>query len=89
MNDNPDLTRLAAYRLERDLTYDELAAQMKTAGYPVRARSLHLALTARLQTQPRERTLYKIAQFVATLKPRKPRAKTARRPRRTGAPANV
>jgi len=79
MTDNPMLLRLAAYRLEHDLSFEELAAQMDEAGYPVRARSLHLALTNRLQTAPRERTLYKIAQFVTTMVIRRRKAKRTRR----------
>lgn len=58
------LVRLATYRLERSLTFDGLAAEMKAAGYPVPGRALHLALTHRLRTHPRETTLYKITQFV-------------------------
>jgi hypothetical protein len=86
MTDNPYVLRLASYRLERDLTFGELSAQMGAAGYPVRERSLHLALTDRLQTGPRARTLYKITQFVEQhidrrRKPaaRKPVTKKARR----------
>jgi hypothetical protein len=76
---HPMLLRLAAYRLEHDLSYTELAEQMDAAGYPVRARSLHLALTNRLQTAPRERTLYKIAQFVTTTTVRRRKTKRTRR----------
>jgi hypothetical protein len=87
MTDNPFLLRLAAYRLEHDLSFEQLADEMKQAGFPVRARSLHLALTNRLQTKPRERTLYKIQQFVGTLgrRSRTPRP----RKRRAGAQAHV
>jgi hypothetical protein len=67
MTDNPHVLRLAAYRLERDLSFVQLAAQMAEAGYPIRARSLHNVLTDRLQTEPLERNLYKIKQFVGTV----------------------
>jgi hypothetical protein len=68
MTDNPTLLRLAAYRLERTLTFKQLSAQMAEAGYPVRTRSLHNALTPdALQGGPRETTLYNITQFVASV----------------------
>jgi hypothetical protein len=58
------LTRLAAYRLEHDLTYMQLSDEMTRAGYPVKARSLHYAVTNRLKHGPLDRTAYKIEQFV-------------------------
>jgi len=58
--------RLATFRLERGLSFEQLAEQMTEAGYPIRPRALHLALTGRLVTAPRETTLYKIQQFVET-----------------------
>ena len=61
---DPRIERLRAYRLEEDISYDELAQRMNRAGYAIRVRALHLALTGRLRTLPRERTLYKISQFV-------------------------
>ena len=71
MTNNPDLLRLAAYRLEQDLSFEELAAAITAAGYPMRPRALHLILTNRVATTPRERTLYKIRQFLATTRGRK------------------
>jgi hypothetical protein len=62
-----DLDRLALYRLDRNLTFDALALEMRRAGYPVPARVLHLALTHRLTTVPRERTRYRISGFLAGL----------------------
>ncbi len=59
------LTRLATYRLAKDLTFQQLADQMAAAGWAMRPRSLHLSLTKR--TKPRDRTLYKMAQFLASL----------------------
>lgn len=66
MADKSATRRLATYRLERDLTFDALAAEMTAAGFPMGVRALHYALTHRT-TRPRERTRYKIEQFVATL----------------------
>lgn len=79
MTDNP-LQRLATYRLANDLTFEALAEQMEEAGFFVPARALHLALTARLKTKPRERTLYKIAEFLKTVEPAEA-SRARRRPR--------
>ena len=68
---NPDLLRLAAYRLEQDLSFEALAAAITASGYPIRARALHLILTNRVRTTPRDRTLYKIRQFLASRRTRK------------------
>jgi hypothetical protein len=75
MTDNPLIARLATYRLEHDLSFEQLAALMEDAGYPMRARALHLLLTKRLRTSPRDRTLYKIQRFLD-------KTKTAKRGRR-------
>lgn len=66
MTDSP-LERLAAYRLANDLTFEQLAEQMGAADFAVPARALHLALTSRLKTKPRDRTLYKISEFLKVL----------------------
>lgn len=66
MTDSP-LQRLAAYRLANDLTFEQLAEQMEAEGFAVPARALHLALTSRLKTKPRDRTLYKISEFLKAL----------------------
>lgn len=58
------LVRLAAYRLEHDLTYIQLSDEMTHAGYPVKARALHFAMTKRLKHGPLDRTAYKIEQFL-------------------------
>lgn len=71
------LQRLADYRLDRDLTFAALAAEMQKAGYPVPERALHRILTRKLATAPRERTVYKITQFVARRCSRKARRRTA------------
>lgn len=62
--DSDPVATLAAYRLEHDLTFDELAAELAAARCAVPARVLHLALTRRLKTRPRETTLYKLRKFV-------------------------
>jgi hypothetical protein len=81
MTDNA-VQALATYRLEHDLSFDQLAAQMSGAGYAIRARALHLLLTNRVRTQPRERTIYKIRQFLANVAdPKKPRRRAAQRRR--------
>jgi len=85
MSDNHHVQRLAAYRLDRDLTFEALAAEMAAAGFPVRARALHWALTNRLQRGPLERTQHRIEGFVEHLdrlkaRRRKRAAKKTRRP---------
>lgn len=61
---DPRIERLKLYRLQADLSYEQLALQMRAAGFQIRTRALHLALTGRLQTSPRETTLYKYGAFV-------------------------
>ena len=88
MSDNPHVQRLAAYRLERDLTFEGLAAEMAAAGFPVRARALHWALTGRLQRGPLERTQHRIEGFIAHLDRRAARRrKRAAKKARATAPA--
>lgn len=64
MTDNALLAQLATYRLEHDLSFEQLSAQMKQAGYLIRARALHLMLTQRLRTAPHDRTIYKVQRFL-------------------------
>jgi hypothetical protein len=82
MIDSACVDQLAAYRLERDLTYEALANEMNRAGISINMRSLHLALTKR--AKPRERTLYKINRYIDYLdgagKKKTTRGKKARRP---------
>lgn len=80
MTDEVTLDRLAAYRLEKDLSYVQLAEEMARAGYPVKARSLHFALTKTLKNGPLDRTSYKIAQFVARVVDRPVVRKSRKRP---------
>jgi hypothetical protein len=65
MIDLATVDRLAEYRLIHDLSFDALADEMTEAGFPIKMRALHLALTHR--TTPRDRTLYRITGFVAYL----------------------
>lgn len=65
----PLLTEVKALnelRLERDLSFADLAGQMETAGYAVGGRTLHQIL--RGQGTPNERTLYKIRKFLASVR---------------------
>ncbi len=81
------LARLAAYRLEQDLTYDQLSDEMTKAGYPVKSRSLHFALTNRLKNGPVDRTAYKIEQFVVRVVDVRGGRKTTKKTRRDEARA--
>lgn len=65
--EHPDARRLATYRLERDLTFDALAAEMTAAGYAIEVRTLYQVLTGRTTT-PLDRTLHKISRFVKTIR---------------------
>jgi hypothetical protein len=73
MTDKALIERLATYRLERDLSFEQLSAEMDKAGYAIRARSLHLMLTHRLRTEPLDRTLYKVRRFLEQVRPPKRR----------------
>jgi len=73
---DPRIERLKLYRLQADLSYERLGAQMRATGCNIRTRALHLALTGRLQTQPRETTLYKIGQFLDRVTGSGPRKRT-------------
>lgn len=57
------IARLDRYRLERDLTFEDLAAEMTAAGFSMKTRTLHLALRGRRAA--RDRTRFKIREFVA------------------------
>ena len=77
MTANALLAQLATYRLEHDLSFEQLSTQMGEAGYPVRPRALHLMLTQRLRSSPHDRTLYKVQRFLERIN--RP-AKRRRRP---------
>jgi hypothetical protein len=62
-----DIERLNRYRLEHDLTFERLAIEMADAGYPIKIRTLHLTLSGKLRGQPRDRTRFKIREFIARL----------------------
>lgn len=84
---------LARYRLEEDLSFEQLADRMQAAGFKIRMRSLHLALTGRLRYGPRERMLFKYARFVEyalakrAAAAKRQRAKRAARPKATATAA--
>jgi hypothetical protein len=67
MESTPAIEHLRIYRLRHDLTYSQLADQMTDAGYPMLMRNLHRILQNGLQVGPRDRTMFKIDQFVAYL----------------------
>lgn len=58
-----ELRRLDTYRLERDLSFRALEADMARAGYRVDERTLH-ALLSKSRPSPNERTQYKIRRFL-------------------------
>lgn len=77
----PDvLDRLADYRLEHNLTFGQLADKMRAAGYAVGTLALHRALTKKLRTKPRDRTMFRYRRFLEHLE-----AADERRRRRQGA----
>jgi len=78
---DPRLRALARYRLEADLSYVQLAAQIQQAGFDIRMRSLFNALTGRLRNGPRERTLYKLQCFVEQMQAKRALAEKRRRQR--------
>lgn len=60
-----NIERLCRYRLERDLTFEQLADEMTEAGYPLKARALHNTLSGHVSQ--RERTRFKIGEFAARI----------------------
>lgn len=79
MTDTALIEQLATYRLEHDLSFEQLAAEMDDAGCPVRSRALHLLLTKRVRTAPRDRTLYKIRRFLESRPPQSTRRRRSAR----------
>jgi len=73
------LEALKLYRLEEGLSFDSLATRMQRAGFAVRMRALHYALTNRVRTRPRETTLFKIGRFMEAVRAK---ATTTKKPRR-------
>jgi hypothetical protein len=58
------IVRLDRYRLEHDLTFEDLAREMTDAGFAIKPRTLHLVLRGHIGT-PRDRLRFKIREFVA------------------------
>jgi hypothetical protein len=62
----PELAELDAYRLDHDLTWAQLAAEMAKADLPMSPRTLHyLVKRAPVDAKPLDRTLHKIRVFLA------------------------
>lgn len=60
----PELAALAELRLERGLSFDQLAADMTAAGYPFKKRTLHTILT-NPAIRPHETTLHRVRRYLA------------------------
>lgn len=82
----PIFRRLNAHRLEHDLSFPDLAAEMRKAECRIGTRTLHTLLTKDDQ-KPRDRTLYKIQKFLNGLKLKPAKRKRSRRPVSVGANA--
>jgi hypothetical protein len=62
----PEVAELDAYRLDHDLTWAQLAAEMARADLPMSPRTLHyLVKRAPPEARPLDRTLHKIRVFLA------------------------
>jgi len=75
MESTPVVERLRLYRLKNNLTFDQLADQMRVAGCSVHSRNLHRLLMNHLQTGPRETTMFKVERFVALMRRRRRKAR--------------
>jgi hypothetical protein len=64
LTNDPRIDRLKTYRLDESLSFRRLAERMTDAGFFIRPRALHLALTGGVKTKPRETTLHNIARFL-------------------------
>jgi hypothetical protein len=62
-----ELKVLNAFRLEHDLTFQDIADQMSAIGYPISPPTLQRMLRHPHRT-PLERNLYKVRKFIAHLK---------------------
>lgn len=61
----PECAELDAYRLARDWTWEKLAEAMAEQGITMSPRTLHyLVKRAHPDIRPRDRTLYKIREFL-------------------------
>jgi len=73
---------LELHRLDRDWTFDQLAAAMKRAGFKIPMRTLHYLLKqAPKNVRPRDRTMHKINRYLEHVREndRRRRARAARR----------
>jgi hypothetical protein len=80
----PELETLRDYRLDENLTWEQLSAQMSAVGWFVSAAALfrHIELHAKDRRGPHQRTLHKVRKFLETVE--HARALAARRPRPRG-----
>jgi hypothetical protein len=61
-------TELDQERLKHDWTWDQLAGQMRVAGLPMSARTLHYLLKHHdSDRRPHDRTVYKVRRFLLYL----------------------
>lgn len=71
----PELAALNAYRLGHDRTWQELSEDMALRGVSVPSRTLHyLLMRMPAGRQPRDRTLFKIRQFLDAIAAAEPNA---------------
>ncbi len=77
---DPEFAELEAYRLDHDLTWDELAADMARVAITIPARTLHY-VCKRLPADghAQDRTLHKIRKYLAHVRAAEARAATRRR----------
>lgn len=78
----PEVARLAEYRLDHDLTFEQLAAEMQAHGLNIKMRALQNALTGRTEA-PLHRTMRKIQKFLEVMEQQE-RQKAERQKARKG-----
>jgi hypothetical protein len=81
----PECAALDQYRLEKDWTFDELAAAMSRAKLGIPARTLNYLLRSPGSIRPLDRTLFKIRKYLKRAQAADARRATERRRRRTAA----
>ena len=70
---------LEIHRLDRDWTFDQLAAAMKRAGSPIPMRTLHYLLKqAPRNVRPRDRTMHKVRRYLEHVRENDRRRRAAR-----------
>lgn len=66
-----ELQRIDRYRLKNDLTWVELAEEMRRAGFPVSFSTLHHHVKGAPEQEMHERTLLRIRKFLRRVTPRR------------------